>query len=152
MTACDIIPDSIDPLKFDLTVGSGQKFSLRAPTTALRQTWLIALGSAKQETDKSVLHTKNSGDKADKLTRKSTELRLYCDLLVQQVDTIQQSTERRQRDEETSEHEPSLNENAMMLSATCKTFLKTLKDTMALINENIKDETSSSGTITDNTP
>ena len=79
-------------------------------------------------------------------------LRLYCDLLVQQVDTIQQSTERRQRDEETSEQEPSLNENAMMLSATCKTFLKTLKDTMALINENIKDETSSSGTTTDNTP
>ena len=56
---------------------------------ALRQTWLIGLGSAKQETDKSVLHTKRNGDKTDKLNRKSTELRLYCDLLVQQVDTIQ---------------------------------------------------------------
>ena len=30
----------------------------------------------------------------------------------------------------------NLNENAVMLSATCKTFIKTLKDTMALMNEN----------------
>jgi len=147
VTACDIIPDSIDPLKLDLTVGSGQKFSIRAPTTALRQTWLIALGVAKQETDKSVLATKNSGDKADKLARKSTELRLYCDLLVQQVETIQQSATVPEPGEEES---PSLNENAMMLSATCKTFLKTLKDTMALINDNIKDERNSGST--DNTP
>ena len=147
MTACDIIPDSIDPLKLDLTVGSGQKFSIRAPTTALRQTWLIALGVAKQETDKSVLATKSSGDKADKLARKSTELRLYCDLLVQQVETIQQSATLPEPGEEES---PSLNENAMMLSATCKTFLKTLKDTMALINDNIKDERNSGST--DNTP
>ena len=43
--------------------------------------------------------------------------------------------------------DPSLNENAMMLSATCKTFLKTLKDTMSLINENIKEDN-----VTDHTP
>ena len=138
MTACDIVPDGLDPCKFDLTVGSGQKFSLRASSTALRQTWLIALGSAKQETDNRVLQTKKSGDKADKLTRKSTELRLYCDLLVQQVDTIQQSVEVEKSDEKGDN--PQLTENAMMLSATCKTFLKTLKETMTLINENIKED------------
>ena len=141
MTACDIVPDSLDPCKFDLTVGSGQKFSLRASSTALRQTWLIALGSAKQETDNRVLQTKKSGDKADKLTRKSTELRLYCDLLVQQVDTIQQSVDPEKSDEKGDKADnPQLTENAMMLSATCKTFLKTLKETMTLINENIKED------------
>ena len=67
-------------------VGSGQKFCLRAPSTADRQTWLIALGTTKQaESDKRTVRNKKRADKFDKLQRKSTELRLYCDLLVQQV-------------------------------------------------------------------
>jgi hypothetical protein len=71
---------------FDITVGSGQKFSLRAPTTADRQTWLIALGTTKQgESDRRTVKLKKREKKLDKLQRKSTELRLYCDLLVQQV-------------------------------------------------------------------
>ena len=51
---------------------------------------MIALGSAKQENDGRALLTKQNGDKSEKLNKKSTELRLYCDLLVQQVDTIQE--------------------------------------------------------------
>ena len=39
---------------------------------------------------------------------------------------------------ENDESSINLNENAVLLNATCKTFLKTLKDTMALINDNIK--------------
>lgn len=134
IASCDIVTDLIDNRKFDVTVASGQRFSLRASSTSARQTWLVALGSAKQETDSRALLTKQSGDKAEKLTRKSTELRLYCDLLVQQVGTIQKSVE----SAKTDEHEVNLNENAVLLNATCKTFLKTLKDTMSLINDNIK--------------
>ena len=40
--------------------------------------------------------------------------------------------------ENTDSEDVNLNENAVMLSATCKTFIKTLKDTMALMNENVK--------------
>jgi len=136
VSSCDIVPDIVDNRKFDVTVGSGQRFSLRASSTSLRQTWLIALGSAKQENDGRALLTKQNGDKSEKLNKKSTELRLYCDLLVQQVDTIQVSVEKAR--DGTSEDDVNLNENAVMLSATCKTFIKTLKDTMALMNENVK--------------
>lgn len=136
VSSCDIVPDTVDNRKFDVTVGSGQRFSLRASSTSLRQTWLIALGSAKQENDGRALLTKQNGDKSEKLNKKSTELRLYCDLLVQQVDTIQVSVEKAK--EGTDTDEVNLNENAVMLSATCKTFIKTLKDTMALMNENVK--------------
>ncbi len=156
-------------------MNSGQRFSLRASSTSLRQTWLIALGSAKQENDGRALLTKQNGDKSEKLNKKSTELRLYCDLLVQQVDTIQvifwilirksfasKTTKYKIKSnkyqiifganvfnkslkvsvekakEGTDTDEVNLNENAVMLSATCKTFIKTLKDTMALMNENVK--------------
>ena len=73
--------------RFDVCVGSGQKFSLRAPSTAERQTWLIALGTCKQAENeqRNSIRTKKRVGKMDKLQRKSTELRLYCDLLVQQV-------------------------------------------------------------------
>ena len=75
--------------RFDVCVASGQKFSLRAPSTAERQTWLIALGSCKQAENeqRNSVRTKKRVGKMDKLQRKSTELRLYCDLLVQQVNT-----------------------------------------------------------------
>lgn len=136
VSSCDIVPDIVDNRKFDVTVGSGQRFSLRASSTSLRQTWLIALGSAKQENDGRALLTKQNGDKSEKLNKKSTELRLYCDLLVQQVDTIQESVNKAR--ENTDTEDVNLNENAVMLSATCKTFIKTLKDTMALMNENVK--------------
>lgn len=136
VSSCDIVPDIVDNRKFDVTVGSGQRFSLRASSTSLRQTWLIALGSAKQENDGRALLTKQNGDKSEKLNKKSTELRLYCDLLVQQVDTIQISVNKAR--EGTDSEDVNLNENAVMLSATCKTFIKTLKDTMALMNENVK--------------
>ena len=77
--------------------------------------------------------------------------------MVQQVDTIQERYRNEiyeiffhesfanaekvsvnQARENTDSEDVNLNENAVMLSATCKTFIKTLKDTMALMNENVK--------------
>lgn len=111
-------------------VGSGQKFCLRAPSTADRQTWLIALGTTKQaESDKRTVRNKKRADKFDKLQRKSTELRLYCDLLVQQVSGIEENNEN-----------SNIGENSAMLTATCKTFLKTLKEAMNLFDDRVKDE------------
>jgi len=75
----------------------------------------------------------------DKLQRKSTELRLYCDLLVQQVTSIQNAANG--EDEEGR----SLGENSQMVTATCKTFLKTLKEAMNLFEERVKDENSVPG-------
>lgn len=123
-------------------VGSGQKFCLRAPTTADRQTWLIALGTTKQaECDKRTVKTKKRAEKIDKLQRKSTELRLYCDLLVQQVSGIEKCAANRTADDELgNESVGQLGENSAMLTATCKTFLKTLKEAMSLFDDRVKDE------------
>ena len=129
--------------RFDVMVGSGQKFCLRAPTTADRQTWLIALGTTKQaECDKRTVKTKKRAEKIDKLQRKSTELRLYCDLLVQQVGGIEKCAAGRTEADDNlgDENVGQLGENSAMLTATCKTFLKTLKEAMTLFDDRVKDE------------
>lgn len=132
VSSCDIILDNVDNRRFDVMVGSGQKFCLRAPSMSDRQTWLIALGTTKQaESDKRTVKNKKRADKFEKLQRKSTELRLYCDLLVQQVSGIEEANE---------EESGKLGENSAMLTATCKTFLKTLKEAMSLFDEKLKEE------------
>jgi len=142
VSSCEITLDQVDNRRFDVMVGSGQKFCLRAPTTADRQTWLIALGTTKQaECDKRTVKTKKRAEKIDKLQRKSTELRLYCDLLVQQVSGIEKCAANRKADDELgNESVGQLGENSAMLTATCKTFLKTLKEAMSLFDDRVKDE------------
>uniref|UniRef100_A0A8C7WYG6 Uncharacterized protein n=1 Tax=Oryzias sinensis TaxID=183150 RepID=A0A8C7WYG6_9TELE len=58
-----------------------------------------------------------------------SELRLYCDLLVQQVQTIQ--SQNNTGDEATPTSEASL------LSATCTTFIQTLEECMSLANQSL---------------
>jgi len=52
-------------------------------------------------------------------------LRLYCDLIVEQVSGIEKAP---------------CGENSLMLTATCKTFLKTLKEAMNLFDNRVKEE------------
>jgi hypothetical protein len=68
---------------------------LRAATSQERQQWLVALGSAKAcvhkrtRNDPSEFKVNNNCEpNPDALKTKKSELRLYCDLLMQQVHVI----------------------------------------------------------------
>ncbi|XP_008320747.2 pleckstrin homology domain-containing family A member 3 [Cynoglossus semilaevis] len=58
-----------------------------------------------------------------------SELRLYCDLLVQQVQTIQSQNSNDPEEPATSE--------ASLLRATCATFIRTLEDCITLANQSL---------------
>uniref|UniRef100_A0AAZ3QEU1 Uncharacterized protein n=1 Tax=Oncorhynchus tshawytscha TaxID=74940 RepID=A0AAZ3QEU1_ONCTS len=69
-------------------------------------------------------------DKAESLKTKMSELRLYCDLLMQQVHTIQESED--QEGDHSNSSSETLNEASSLLSATCYTFIKTLEECMKM--------------------
>ncbi|XP_026016327.1 pleckstrin homology domain-containing family A member 3-like [Astatotilapia calliptera] len=58
-----------------------------------------------------------------------SELRLYCDLLVQQVQTIQSQY--------SADSETAPTSEASLLSATCATFIRTLEECMTLANHSL---------------
>lgn len=57
---------------------------------------------------------------------KRSELRLYCDLLMQQVHTIKTAATQSPPDV------PKLDESTVLLGATCDTFINTLEDCLRL--------------------
>ncbi|XP_076599559.1 pleckstrin homology domain-containing family A member 3 isoform X4 [Chaetodon auriga] len=65
----------------------------------------------------------------DCLKTKMSELRLYCDLLVQQVQTIQS--------QHSADAEATPTSEASLLSATCATFIRTLEECMTLANQSL---------------
>ncbi len=102
-----------DPLRLDVTVPGEQHFYLRASTSQERQQWLVALGSAKaceglttketiSEQGNQTIHIYDLSrthfflslvyisipEERDSLKSKRSELRLYCDLLMQQVHSV----------------------------------------------------------------
>ncbi|KAJ4921784.1 hypothetical protein JOQ06_026205 [Pogonophryne albipinna] len=78
MSVCEIKVHLSDATRLDLLVPGEQHFYVRAVNAAERQCWLLALGSSKAGT-----LDKHKGP--DCLKTKMSELRLYCDLLVQQM-------------------------------------------------------------------
>lgn len=72
--------------RMDLVIPGEQHMYLRAATSQERQLWLVALGSAKACVHKNRKETTDSNP--DQLKTKKSELRLYCDLLMQQVHTL----------------------------------------------------------------
>ena len=81
-----------DLLRLDLHLPGELHYYLRASTSQERQQWLVALGSAKacegitKETAEPV--TGPIDGERDILKTKRSELRLYCDLLMQQVHSV----------------------------------------------------------------
>ncbi|KAF0027760.1 hypothetical protein F2P81_020501 [Scophthalmus maximus] len=98
MSVCDIKVHPSDPTRLDLIIPGEQHFYVRAVNAAERQRWLVALGSSKAGTLDSHKHRG-----PDCLKTKMSELRLYCDLLVQQVQTIQSQQTADTEDTDTSE-------------------------------------------------
>ncbi|XP_044306613.1 pleckstrin homology domain-containing family A member 8 isoform X2 [Varanus komodoensis] len=131
MAVCEIQ----DNLRMDLIIPGEQYFYLKARNAAERQKWLVALGTAKAcLTDIRTLKEKEFTENIEALKTKMAELRLYCDLLVQQVDKAKG----------TGLATASAAENRIdmgaLLKSTCTTFLKTLEECMQIANAAFSSE------------
>ncbi|KAG5900309.1 hypothetical protein JTB14_026317 [Gonioctena quinquepunctata] len=130
--ACDINVVPLDNTRIDLVIPGEQHLYLRAATSQERQQWLVALGSAKACVRKG---KQNAEPNPDALKTKKSELRLYCDLLMQQVHVIKNAAqEKEQPDIE------KMDESTRLLGATCDTFINTLEECMSLANANMLHE------------
>lgn len=141
LNVCEIIVNPTDSSRLDLNVSNEQYIYLKANNEKERQQWLVALGSAKaslanrqqrrrissttssdtyissHQAIPAFLHpTFDLDTSGDKIKAKKSELRLYCDLLVQQVHTV-----KNQEDAGTN-----------LLAATCDTFINTLDELMQM--------------------
>ncbi|ODN00381.1 Pleckstrin y domain-containing family A member 3 [Orchesella cincta] len=130
VAACDINFHHTDPLRLDIVIQGEQHIYVRAASPTERQQWLVALGSAKAQG--LITRSKRSSELAttpDDVKAKKSELRLYCDLLMQQVHSIKEAaTENPQPDVN------KLDECTSLLSATCDTFIKTLDECVKIAN------------------
>ncbi|XP_061829689.1 pleckstrin homology domain-containing family A member 3 [Nerophis lumbriciformis] len=122
MAVCEIKVHPTDAARLELIIPGEQHFYLRAVNAAERQRWLLALGSSKAGTPDAHRH-----GGPDCLRTKMSELRLFCDLLVQQVQTIQSQ----------STTDPEVTSEASLLSATCATFIRTLEECITLTRHSV---------------
>ncbi|XP_076976862.1 pleckstrin homology domain-containing family A member 8 isoform X2 [Tamandua tetradactyla] len=129
MAVCEIQVHSVDNTRMDLIIPGEQYFYLKARSVAERQRWLVALGSAKAcLTDSRTQKEKEFAENTENLKTKMSELRLYCDLLVQQIDKTKEVTT---TGASTSEEGTDV---GTLLKSTCNTFLKTLDECMQIAN------------------
>ncbi|CAB3234500.1 unnamed protein product [Arctia plantaginis] len=126
VSVCQINVNNIDNTRLDLVIPGQQHMYLRAPSPQERQMWLVALGSAKACLDSKELNVVALED-ANSLSHKKSELRLYCDLMMQQVHAIKGAA--------TADGGPEMqkiDDASSLLTATCDTFIRTLEDIMRL--------------------
>nr|XP_042131445.1 pleckstrin homology domain-containing family A member 3 isoform X2 [Peromyscus maniculatus bairdii] len=91
MAVCEIKVHPADNTRMELIIPGEQHFYMKAVNAAERQRWLVALGSSKAcLTDARTAKEKEISETSESLKTKMSELRLYCDLLMQQVHTIQE--------------------------------------------------------------
>ncbi|KAM6348370.1 pleckstrin homology domain-containing family A member 3 isoform 3-T3 [Alca torda] len=91
MAVCEIKVHATDNTRMELIIPGEQHFYMKAVNAAERQRWLVALGSAKAcLADTRTKKEKEISETNESLKTKMSELRLYCDLLMQQVHTIQE--------------------------------------------------------------
>ncbi|XP_048878760.1 pleckstrin homology domain-containing family A member 3 isoform X2 [Brienomyrus brachyistius] len=149
MSVCEIKVHPTDSTRLELIIPGEQHFYVKAVNAAERQTWLVALGSSKAcLIDSRTKKEKDITETTESLKTKMSELRLYCDLLVQQVHTIQESMEHEAPQSAPSFEDSSLpstpfqhvNDASSLLSATCNTFIKTLEECMKIANAKFKTE------------
>ncbi|XP_041799134.1 pleckstrin homology domain-containing family A member 8 [Chelmon rostratus] len=128
ISVCEIQVHSSDSTRVDLTIPGEQYFYLRAINAAERQKWLVALGTAKAcLTDNRTKREKELQENTEALKTKMSELRLYCDLLLQQVNKIKEN-------DELGDTEETGLDTGNMVKSTCTTFLKTLEECMQIAN------------------
>ncbi|XP_056411190.1 pleckstrin homology domain-containing family A member 3-like isoform X2 [Hyla sarda] len=125
-----------DSCRMDLYIPKEQCFYLRADNVADRQRWLVALGSAKAclgdiESQKS----KDVLPDNDSLSRKLSELRLFCDLLMGQVAEVKEAV----TTEETgaAPNKEKLNTACSNLQGTCSYICSTLDECITYVNTSL---------------
>ncbi|KAI2655466.1 pleckstrin homology domain-containing family A member 8 [Labeo rohita] len=129
ISVCEIQVHPSDFTRVDLIIPGEQYFYLRAINAAERQKWLVALGTAKAcLTDNRTKREKELQENTEALKTKMSELRLYCDLLLQQVNKIQESSVA----ETTADLGEAGDETGNLVKSTCTTFLKTLEECMQI--------------------
>lgn len=137
ISVCEIQVHSTDSTRVDLTIPGEQYFYLRAINAAERQKWLVALGTAKAcLTDNRTKREKELQENTEALKTKMSELRLYCDLLLQQVNKIKEN------DELGIAAETGI-DTGDMVKSTCTTFLKTLEECMQIANHTFNTDMAS---------
>ncbi|KYO17775.1 pleckstrin homology domain-containing family A member 3 isoform X2 [Alligator mississippiensis] len=139
MAVCEIKVHPTDNTRMELIIPGEQHFYMKAVNAAERQRWLVALGSSKAcLTDTRTKKEKEISETNESLKTKMSELRLYCDLLMRQVHTIQEFVH---QDETCSSPSiENLNEASSLLSATCNTFITTLEECVKIANSKFKPE------------
>ncbi|XP_075036642.1 pleckstrin homology domain-containing family A member 3 [Mixophyes fleayi] len=139
MTVCEIKVHSTDNTRMELIIPGEQHFYVKAVNAAERQRWLVALGSSKAcLTDSRTRKEKEINETNESLKTKMSELRLYCDLLMQQVHTIQEFVSHDENRRPPSAE--NMNEASSLLSATCNTFITTLEECVKIANAKFKPE------------
>ncbi|XP_016411776.1 pleckstrin homology domain-containing family A member 8-like [Sinocyclocheilus rhinocerous] len=129
ISVCEIQVHPSDFTRVDLIIPGEQYFYLRAINAAERQKWLVALGTAKAcLTDNRTKREKELQENTDALKTKMSELRLYRDLLLQQVNKIQESSQA----EMAADSGEVGDETGNLVKSTCTTFLKTLEECMQI--------------------
>ncbi|KAG7315328.1 hypothetical protein KOW79_021416 [Hemibagrus wyckioides] len=129
MSVCEIKVHPTDNTRLELIIPGEQHFYVKAVNAAERQKWLVALGSSKAGlADTRTKKERELTETTESLKTKMSELRLYCDLLMQQVHTIHESVGQEGDQSETR------NEASSLLSATCNTFIQTLEECMKIAN------------------
>ncbi|XP_036276663.1 pleckstrin homology domain-containing family A member 3 isoform X2 [Pipistrellus kuhlii] len=139
MAVCEIKVHSADNTRMELIIPGEQHFYMKAVNAAERQRWLVALGSSKAcLTDTRTKKEKEISETSESLKTKMSELRLYCDLLMQQVHTIQEFVHHDEN--HSSPSIENMNEASSLLSATCNTFITTLEECVKIANAKFKPE------------
>ncbi|XP_077686148.1 pleckstrin homology domain-containing family A member 3 isoform X2 [Eretmochelys imbricata] len=139
MAVCEIKVHPTDNTRMELIIPGEQHFYMKAVNAAERQRWLVALGSSKAcLTDTRTKKEKEISETNESLKTKMSELRLYCDLLMQQVHTIQEFVHHDQASSSPSIE--NMNEASSLLSATCNTFITTLEECVKIANAKLKPE------------
>ncbi|XP_026084854.1 pleckstrin homology domain-containing family A member 8-like [Carassius auratus] len=137
ISVCEIQVHPSDFTRVDLIIPGEQYFYLRAINAAERQKWLVALGTAKAcLTDNRTKREKELQENTEALKTKMSELRLYCDLLLQQVNKIQESS----LAETAADSGEVGDETGNLVKSTCTTFLKTLEECMQIASQTFNPE------------
>ncbi|KAM8977578.1 pleckstrin homology domain-containing family A member 3-like [Pelodytes ibericus] len=132
MAVCEIQVHHSDSCRMDLIIPREQCYCLRAESVADRQRWLVALGSAKACLgDSASQKTKEKPSNKESLGQKLSEMRLFCDLLMQQVVEIQGTV-----NPGATPDTEKLNAACRVLHGTCTYISSTLDDCIKYVNTN----------------
>ncbi|XP_065051536.1 pleckstrin homology domain-containing family A member 8-like [Rhopilema esculentum] len=133
LSCCEICVHPTDPVRLDLKIPPENHMYLRAATSAERQQWLVALGTAKAcRVDTSYQEQRQQMNSVEFLKEKMAELNTCRNIIVHQVHQLKSLCP---SDQQLPSQE--MNEAATMLSATCDSFLSNLSDMMEVVEDSL---------------